>query len=58
MVVKEEFMIRYLNSLRKMLANEECHPDWGSKRVIKMEKRIELKEKRLEKRKASKPRRI
>ena len=56
-MVEMRYMIGYLNKLRGMLERGECHPDWGAKRVARMEKRIGLKEKLLHKRAASKPRR-
>jgi hypothetical protein len=55
-MVQMRYMIHYLTMLHTTLERGECHPDWGAKRIAKMEKRIGLKEKLLRKRAGSKPR--
>ena len=37
-----------------MLAKKECHPSWGHKRAARIEKFIDQKEKRIEKKRMSK----
>lgn len=51
-MVEMRYMIGYLNKLRRMLERGDCHPDWGTKRIARMEKRIGLKETLLHKRAA------
>jgi len=42
-------MIGYLNHVRRLVEREECHPDWGKKRIARMEKLVEQKEKKISK---------
>jgi len=47
---------RALNDVRKKLTLGNCHPSWGQKRAARIEKFIEQKEKRIDKKRMSKSR--
>jgi hypothetical protein len=44
-----------LQRVHKMLAVGKCHPSWGQKRAATIEKFIEHKEKRIQKKRISNP---
>jgi hypothetical protein len=45
-----------LTQIQKTLALGKCHPSWGQKRAAAIEKFIEQKEKKIEKKRLSKSR--
>jgi len=37
-----------------LISSGECHPDWGAKRIVALQKMLEAKESKLQKKRASK----
>ena len=44
-----------IKNVRKLMEGDECHPDWGRKRIARAQMVIEEKENKLDKKRMSKP---
>jgi len=47
---QREHFIAYWRHVRRLLERGECHPSWGSKRLARIAKRIDQKEREIAKR--------
>jgi hypothetical protein len=48
------YLVRVIRETEALISSGECHPDWGKKRVVALQKMLEAKERKLEKKRASK----
>jgi hypothetical protein len=48
------YLVRVIRDTEARISSGECHPDWGTKRIVALQKMLEAKERKLEKKRASK----
>ena len=48
------YLVRVIRETEALISSGECHPDWGKKRVVALQRMLEAKECKLEKKRASK----
>ena len=48
------YLVRAIRETEALILSGECHPDWGKKRVEALQKMLEGKESKLQKKRASK----
>ena len=48
------YLRRVLRQTEALISSGECHPDWGKKRIVALQKMLEVKERKLEKKRTSK----
>lgn len=48
------YLVRVIRKTEALISSGECHPDWGTKRIVVLQKMLEAKERKLEKKRASK----
>ncbi|MGV3663957.1 MAG: hypothetical protein ACO1TE_27545 [Prosthecobacter sp.] len=49
-----EYLVRVIRETEALISSRECHPDWGKKRIAALQKMLEAKESKLQKKRASK----
>ena len=48
------YLVRVIHETKELISSGECHPDWGTKRVVALQKMLEAKEDALEKKREGK----
>jgi len=48
------YLVRVMRDTEALISSGECHPDWGAKRIAALQKMLEAKERKLQKKHASK----
>ena len=48
------YLVRVIRETEALISSSECHPDWGKKRIVALQKMLETKESKLQKQRASK----
>ena len=48
------YLVRVIRETEALISSGECHPDWGMKRIVALQKMLDAKERKLEKKRASK----
>ena len=48
------YLVRVIRETEALISSGECHPDWGTKRIVALQKMLEAKESKLQKKRATK----
>lgn len=48
------YLLRVIRQTEALISSGDCHPDWGKKRIEALQKMLEAKEKKLQKKRESK----
>jgi hypothetical protein len=48
------YLVRVIRETEALISFGECHPDWGKKRIVALQKMLDTKERKLGKKHASK----
>jgi hypothetical protein len=48
------YLVRVIRKTEALISSGDCHPDWGKKRIAALQKMLEVKERKLERKRASK----
>jgi hypothetical protein len=48
------YLVRVIRETEALISSGECHPDWGMKRIVALQKMLDAKESKLQKKRASK----
>ncbi len=48
------YLVRVIRETEAVISSGECHPDWGIKRIVALQKLLDAKRSKLQKKRASK----
>ena len=48
------YLVRVIRETEALVLSGECHPEWGMKRIVALQKMLDAKEGKLQKKRASK----
>ena len=48
------YLVRVIRETEALISSGECHPDWGKKRIVALQKMLEAKESKLQKKRPTK----
>lgn len=48
------YLVRVIRETEALISSGGCHPDWGKKRIVALQKMLEAKETKLQKKRTSK----
>ncbi len=49
-----EYLVRVIRETEALISSGECHPDWGMKPIVSLQKILDAKESKIQKKRASK----
>ena len=49
-----EYLARVIRETKGLISSGDCHPNWGTKRILALQKMLEAKESKLQKKRATK----